>query len=255
MATASNKWILGILTLVVLTSSIYIMMPESVRLDVGKTSTLFKVWEGKWVTSATEYIDVYSGTSKVKIVNVTLSKEITGDKAKIIRDRWLTGGINVKDIYSFDGGLKDVELFPISHDVVITGAEGKILQFKVSGLYGNVPSREAKSPESFGKNMKITWQNGSYYQKIAYSKTTQKNTLTVKYKITSNSQTFNVRVFDPPTEQIYSNSSFLYQSNNTEASNNGVRLTASVLFMDFNEAPVGVIVQDNSIYNNHGVIE
>jgi hypothetical protein len=265
MAIATNKWILGILTLVILTSSIYIMMPESVRLDVGKTSTLFKVWEGKWVTSATEYIDIYSGTSKLKVINVTLSKEITGTKAKIIRDRWLAGGINVKDIYEFDGTVKDIELFPISHNIEITGAKGKILQFKVSGLYGNVLSRDAISPESFGKQMKVYWQDGAYYQKIVYSKTTQKDTLTVKYKITSNAQTFNVRVFDPPLSETYSSSSTGFW-NATEGSSTGARLTASILSMDFNTAgeassttsiyntSFGTYIKDSSIYNNFGTI-
>jgi hypothetical protein len=237
------------------------MLPDKVRLDVGKTSTIFKVWENNaWVTSATEYVDIYSGSSKLGITSYNLKQEISGNTAKIIRTRNYTEKISIIDTYAFDGSINNVELFPIYHTIQVIGAKDKILQFKVSDLYGNIPSRDAKSPESFGKNMKVYWQDGAYYQKIAYSSTSKKDTLTVKYKITSNQQTFNVRVFDPPLSEVYSNTSTSF-FNATESSNLGARLSAPVLSMDFNTQPEmntdGNItyVQDNSLYNSWGTLK
>jgi hypothetical protein len=59
---------------------------------------------------------------------------------------------------------------------------------------------------------------------------------------------------DPSLDVSYdSDTSFAgWQTNRTEATDHGIRSHAPLLFMDFNNAPEGTYVQDNSIYNNFG---
>jgi hypothetical protein len=195
----ANKYLIGFLVMVLLSTSIYIMLPDNVRIDVGTSYTYFKVWEGKWVVSAKEATDIFSGSTKVKVLKTNILYDIKETNATITRNRILANNITLSDIYYFDGSTKDKTLFPIKRNIVVSGAKGKILQVKVSELYDyKNRTRNATSPSIFGKDMEITWQNDSYYNKIEYSKVTNRSSLIIKYKITEDNQTFNVRVFDPP---------------------------------------------------------
>ena len=60
------KIYLGFLIFVILSSSVYIMLPENVKISVEKTRTKLFVWENKWVLGATEYITIWDGSTKMR---------------------------------------------------------------------------------------------------------------------------------------------------------------------------------------------
>ena len=52
-------WLSSFLLLVVLASSIYFLMPENVKIEIGNTRTKYFVWEDdSWVHSGTEYVNL-----------------------------------------------------------------------------------------------------------------------------------------------------------------------------------------------------
>ena len=54
-----QKEIIGFLMLVILTSSFYVMLPDSVRIDIQETKSIFKVYENEsWVLSGTEWTNI-----------------------------------------------------------------------------------------------------------------------------------------------------------------------------------------------------
>ena len=66
-------WLSGILLLVVLTSSVYFIFNEEVRIDIQKTRSIFKVYEnGEWVISGIEYVNLFDVTAKMRAKNRSL---------------------------------------------------------------------------------------------------------------------------------------------------------------------------------------
>ena len=73
---AKQKYYLGFLILVILTSSVYIMLPDSVRIDIEPTKSTFKVWENdSWVISGVEYVNLFDGAAKMRAKNRSIISE------------------------------------------------------------------------------------------------------------------------------------------------------------------------------------
>jgi len=195
-----EKYIIGFLILVILTSSIYILLPDSVRIDVQKTKTIFRVYENEsWVVSGIEYTNLYDGTKKMRAKNREIEYNILQDnKTEIIRTAYFKENITAIDTYLFDGGTKDIELFPIKHTIEIINGEDKILAYEVHKLlYNGETIKDLKSPQEFGHKMKVEWDDGNYYSKIYKYKDKEEGKLIIRYMIDSNNYIKNVRLFDP----------------------------------------------------------
>lgn len=199
MATNTQKVIIGFLILVVLTTSIYILLPDKVRIDVGVTKTTFKVFENDvWVLSGIEYTKLFEGSSLMKANLRTINKTIDGTKVFITRTSNFKDGIQAIDTYEFDGGEENVELFPISHQIRILNAKGKILQYEVNNLlYTGVTEKGVLSPQSFGHQMEVEWEDKNYYSQIYKYAGKDVGRLIIKYKLDSSDYSVNVRLFDP----------------------------------------------------------
>ena len=196
---ATNKIIIGFLLLVVLTASIYILLPNQVRIDIGKTSSSFMVYENNaWVLAGTEYTKIYDGSSLMRannrIVNYTL--DISNNLSTIYRYAYFKNNITAIDIYKFDGCVKDVESIPISHEIRILNGKGKILQYEVNNILYDGITQDITSPFAFGHNMEVEWEKGSYYSKVFQQKLAP-DKLIIKYKINSNDDNYEIRLFDP----------------------------------------------------------
>ena len=130
-----TKIIIGFLILVVLTSSIYIMLPNNVRIDVGKTYSTFKVWENNsWVTSGKEYTKLYDGTKLMRANSRVVNYTIENNQTTSYRYAYFKDNILAIDTYEFDGNVKDVELIPISHTIRILNAKDKIFQYEIRDI-------------------------------------------------------------------------------------------------------------------------
>ncbi len=201
---AKQKYFLGFLILVMLTASIYVMIPGSVRIDIEKTKSTFKVWEnGSWVISGVEYVNLFDGSAKMRASERTIENTMFENTSIITRVSKYKNNILVVERYLFDGNTDDVTLFPVQHSIEVIGAYRPerpfILQYEVQKLlYSGKTINGVKSPQSFGHRMNVEWDNGNYYSRILRYSGRNEGKLTVKYRIDSDRFFKNVRLFDPP---------------------------------------------------------
>lgn len=189
----------GLLVLVILSSSFYIMLPDQVRIDFFKTRTKYNIYEDdKFVPVAYEYTRIFDGTAlmraKERIINYSYDNKTTEwyryvlFKENIVAEDWLL----------FDNSVTNVENVPISHKICLTNATNKILEYMVTDLDNSISiTQDIISPLKFGKKMKLDFQEG-YYRAKYYAYKTTDNKIKIRYKITSDYECFNVRLFDPP---------------------------------------------------------
>lgn len=189
----------SVLILVILISSIYIFMPESVKLVVGNTNSKFYVWEDeKWTLSATEYVNIFDGTTKMRAKSREVNYQTDNNITTITRTSLWKNNITTIDTYTFNSAITNVELFPISHTVNILNAKDKILHFEYRDLLYDGVTRTAISPESFGHNMKVEWiETDDFMWAKVYQQKVASDKLIVRYRVGSNGEVFTVRLFDP----------------------------------------------------------
>lgn len=194
---AMNKYILGLLTLVILTSSIYILMPEKVRIDFQPTRNIFYVYiNGTFELSAKEYVRVFDGTTLMKANDRQLWYRINTDNSSIYKSADFKNGIRIKEQVYFNNNPESVENVPVYHKVCFTNATGKIFEYLITDITYSDETKSIVSPFSFGKRMKLYFQEGYYYAKVTNNKVSP-DKIQVKYKISSDYECFNVRLFDP----------------------------------------------------------
>lgn len=201
---------LGIILLVILTSSIYVMITDSVRIDIQPTKSIFKIYENnQWIISGTEYVNLFDGTAKMRAKSRELHQEVNGTYLTIYRDAYYKDNISTHETYKFLTNSTDVTLFPVFHNINVKNGEGKLLQYEVKDLlYIGETIKDLTSPQSFGHQMKVEWQEGNYYSRIYKYVGQDKGKLTIKYRINESDVNYKVRLFDPPIEEFTSESFF-----------------------------------------------
>ena len=194
----AKKIILSIfMILVVLTASFYILLPDKVKIDVGKTNTKYSVWEDdSWVLAATEYVNLYDGTTKMRAKSRNLSNTIEGDLVKIIRTSKWKENITTVQTYVFDSSLGDIESFPLENIFECFNCEDKIVHYEIRDILYDGETKTISSPFSFRHNMKIEWEEDAYYSKVFQQKIAS-DKIIIKYRPQSNYEVYNVRLFDP----------------------------------------------------------
>ena len=196
---AKQKYILGFLILVVLTASIYFMIPGSVRIDIGNTYSTFKVWENdSWTLSGQEYTLLFDGTTKMRANERVVNYTIEGNETTAYRYAYFKEGCLARDTYVFDGSTDDVTLFPVSHEIETFNCEGFLLVYEVKKLeYFGSTDYAIGSAHEFGHNMKVEWEDGNYYERLYKYKGKDEGKLTIKYRVEDTYLKKNVRLYDP----------------------------------------------------------
>lgn len=199
-----KKIYLGILILVLLTASIYVLIPNKVRIDVETTYSTFKVYEEGWVLAGTERTILWDGTKKMRASDRMVNYTVDGNTTKIYRYAYFKEGCIVVDTYSFDGNVKDIERFPINHKIETNNCVGFLLDYEIKNLeYTGETSWDLENPSVFGHNMKVEWEDKNYYSRIYKYKDKDVGKLNIKYRIDSPIYSVDVRLFDPPGDIGY----------------------------------------------------
>ena len=201
---AIKKYLGVFIILVILSASIYIMLPDKVKISVEKTRTKYFVWENEsWILSATEYVNLFDGTTKMRAKNRNLSTITEMEITRIIRTSHWKDNITTIQTYTFDSSLEDIKSFPIKNEFECINCKGKIVHYEIRDILYEGETREITSPFSFGHKMKIEWQDGNYYSKVFQQKVAS-DKIIIKYRPESNYEFYKVRLFDPPaTPGIY----------------------------------------------------
>lgn len=193
-----KKTLIGsVLLFVILSMSFYMLLPDKVRIDFTKTRTIFSVYENeKFVISGIEYTRIFDGTKLMRAKNRDISFTINDDTTEWYRIANFKDDIIVEDFVSFENEATDVEDVPIFHEACFTNANGKIFEYLISDITYNDDSKNIISPFAFEKNMKVTFQDGYHIAKVVNNKIA-KDKIIIRYRIKSDYECFNVRLFDP----------------------------------------------------------
>lgn len=175
-------------------------MPDKIRIDFENTRTsYFTYQEEKFILSATEYVYLYDGTTKMRAKSRELTFNIVGDITEVTRYSQYKDNISTVQTYIFNSKVQDVEYVPVSHSVQCINCVGKILHFEYKDIKYDSGTQDITSPFSFGNNMKIEWQDGAYLSKV-YTYKTASPKIWIRYKVKSNDEVYKVRMFDPEIE-------------------------------------------------------
>ena len=198
----ATKITLGTLILVILSASIYIMLPDQVRLDFEDTRTLFKTYDGSsWQLEGKEYVRVFDGTKKMLAKDRDVRYVIGTYDTTVIRTADMyRDDVFVKETYTFDNNVIDIKDVPISHEICFYNATGKIFEYLITDILYTGPTMDISSPFEFSDNMKVTFDEGYYRAKVYQQKSPDK--IIVRYRIDSDYECFNVKLFDPPSTLV-----------------------------------------------------
>jgi len=188
--------------LVILMSSIYVMLPSTVKFVVEDTRSRIYVYEDdSWVLGATEYVYLYDGTTKMRAKERTVFYKEYDEKVRVTRTSRWKDNIVTTHIYIFNTSSTDVEMIPMESKFICENCQGKIIHFEYRDIDYDGITREAFSPESLGHNMVVEWEDGYdwaklYQQKIASDK------LIVRYRPDDSVNIYEVRMYDPTPDQM-----------------------------------------------------
>lgn len=218
MSVTKRNILIGfIIVTLMATGVIYLNLEGSnVRMRIDNDKSVFYTLDeitNRWVISGTEYNSLFSGNTKLNRAASKITLEYfyldeSGDwlnlsdtdlstlpasDIKVIRTTPYIRGPVIIDTYYFDGRASKVELFPIKHEVNILNGTGYIYQYEVRDLVYDGPTiKDVLSPMSFGRNMKVEWDDSNYWSTVYAS-----GILKVRYRPDSDNVTYNVRLFDP----------------------------------------------------------
>ena len=104
----AKKYYIGILILVILTASVYVLLQDKIRIDVKETYSTFKVYEDdNWVLAGTERTILWDGAKKMRAASRVVNYTVDGNATKIYRYAFFKEDCLAVDIYSFDGDSID----------------------------------------------------------------------------------------------------------------------------------------------------
>jgi len=199
---AKKVWLSSFLVMVILASSIYFVLPDKVRIDIEKTRTKYSVWiNDSWDLAATEYVNLYDGSKKMRAKSRELNNWTDGYYVYVSRTSKWKENITTIQTYVFDPNTPKEELTPLKNIFECMNCEGKIVHYEVRDISYNGATKEITSPFSFGKQMKIEWQDGAYYSKVFQQKSVDK--IIIKYRPQQSHEVYRVRLFDPPIVTAY----------------------------------------------------
>lgn len=142
-----------------------------------------------WVTNTT----IVTGLGDVGLVSSRKLEYLVIENKTEVTRTVLFKNTTLIDAYLFDGNSKDIETVPVDHTICFLNGQGLIFEYLISGVKYNGVTESISSPFTLGK-MKLVFEEGYYLAKI-FNQAADK--IQIKYRITSDNQCFDVRLFDP----------------------------------------------------------
>jgi len=203
----TKKLVGGLLLLVILTASVYLVFDNKYKILVENTRTQYFVNENSsWVLAATEYVNLFDGTTKMRASSRDINYSFDNYYTTIVRTSEWKDNITTIQTYVFENNATDIEEVPIKNTLECINCVGKIVHYEIRDILYEGETEVISSPFEFGHNMKISWQDGAYYSKVFQQKVAS-DKIIIRYRPEDNYETYEVRLFDPS----WWNSSFLYK--------------------------------------------
>ena len=226
MTGTKTYYTLGILFIIMMVGGItYIQFDDDAQMRIDNDKAVFYVKELGWVVSALQEDRLFEGTSIINRVKSTIErKNYTENNLRVeYRSTGYKNGEQIVHTWKFDPLSENIEDFPIYEEICVYNAKDKFYRYSLKQLYEPGPKRKLvdETSASFGRNMKVTFQTGYNWGWVGWPYGS--NSFALQYKIDSDSECFNIRMFDPPSwnatgtpvvnqPSIQPNSSVVYDS-------------------------------------------
>jgi len=201
-----KKEIIGVLSLFLLVAGIvYISFNGAVQIRIDNDKAVFYVNESRWVISAVQEDRLFAGTNIVNRVKSSIVRgnyEYEGLHVEY-RNTDYSNGEKIIHTWKFDPTIKNVEDFPIKEEICIVNADGKYYRYSLKQLYEPGPKRKlvTETSASFGRNMKVTFEPDYSWAWVGWPY--GEESFAVQYKIDSDYECFDIRVFDPEPAGVF----------------------------------------------------
>ena len=188
------------LMLVILSTSLYFVFDDKAKILIENTRTQYFVDNrGSWDLAATEYVNLYDGTKKMRaksrdVIYWNTAKYVYAQRTSTWKDN-----ITTIQTYTFSIDSKDITQFPIDNEFNCINCEGKIVHYEIRDILYMGVTKTITSLFKFGNHMSIEWRPGYYYAKVFQQKVAS-DKIIIKYRPTTSNETYYVRLFDPPGE-------------------------------------------------------
>ncbi len=190
----------GLLTILVILTATYISFNGKVRLRIDDDKAVFYVNDSRWLISGIQQDRLFSGSKIVDRIRNTIERNnYTSNGLRTeYRSTGYENGETILHKWTFDPYAPNVENFPVEEEICISNAKGKYYRYSVKRLKDTGEKRKliGETEVSFGYNMKINFEEGYSWAWIGWPY--GKDSFAVQYKIKSNEECFNIRLFDPP---------------------------------------------------------
>ena len=191
---------MGSLLIMIILTATYISFQGKVRLRIDDDKAVFYVNDSRWRISAIQNDRLFSGSSIIDRVRNTIERNnYTSDGMRVeYRSTGYENGETVLHRWTFNPGAKDVEEFPIKEEICVSNAKGKYYRYSLDRLKDTGEKRKltGETSASFGYNMKVNFESDYSWAWIGWPYGS--DSFAVQYKIKSNEECFNIRLFDPP---------------------------------------------------------
>ena len=192
-----KRYTIGFLIILSSIAASYIYF-QDVRIRIDDDKAVFYVKESRWLISALQEDRLYSGTGIVDRVKASIVRENYTENNLIVESRFTRyeNGEAILHTWKFDPYTENIEDFPIKEEICIENAKGKYYRYSLKKLYEPGPKRKLiETSASFGRNMKVTFEPDYSWAWIGWPY--GKDSFAVQYKIDSDYECFDVRLFDP----------------------------------------------------------
>ena len=203
MGNKIRNILLGFLAIVVSAISIVVILPGQVKLEVTKDHTKLYTYDTPhkdWTLGGTEYVHIVDANGNIiapTSVEITSRFSTKTQTGSITRTSKFPFNISIRHIYTFNGKLSDVTLVPVYEGITVANPllKNYTLSYQVADLSTQAHLSKAKSPLIVGKT-KVDWEKG--YK----SAVLDNGRLTVIYPLSKKTQTYDVRLYDPPVTEF-----------------------------------------------------
>jgi hypothetical protein len=192
----------NILVVLVAVGVVYISFNGVVRMRIDQDKAVFYVKESRWLISALQEDRLFSGTRIVKrdissIIRENWTDYDNNDLRVEYRSTTYENGEMITHTWKFNPYSENIEDFPYVEKICVLNAKGKYYRYSLKKLSEPGPKRKLIDTfASFGRNMKVSFQPGYSWAWIGWPYGS--NSFAVQYKIQSNNECFDIRLFDPP---------------------------------------------------------
>ena len=205
-----KKIIVGLLVVVILATATYIQLSgQGVRMRIDNDKSVFYVNQSliypdkpsRFIISGIEYNRLFNGTKIVYRDRSSIKREtyINQNQKTVTEYRYTKykNGPIIEDYYFYRGDTNSKEMFPVYHKVIISNGTGFFYRYTVDRLTGTGPKRKlnGETELSFGLKMKVLLHPNYRWAWIGWPYGS--DSLSAQYKIESDYEIFNVRLFDP----------------------------------------------------------